>query len=47
MEMWKNLYHLIKVFWIDFFDTVRRGTEIHLKAIKVFLVFCIIVSRYT
>ena len=43
MEILKNLYHLVKTFWVDVFNAVRRGTETHLKAIKIFLVFCIIV----
>lgn len=39
----RNLYDLVKIFWIDFFNEAKRGTQAHLKAIKVFLVFCILV----
>ncbi len=39
----RNLYNLVKIFWIDFFNEAKKGTQAHLKAIKVFLVFCIVV----
>jgi nitrate/TMAO reductase-like tetraheme cytochrome c subunit len=39
----RNLYDLVKVFWVDFFNEAKRGTQAHLKAIKVFLVFCTLV----
>ncbi|MGZ3536228.1 MAG: NapC/NirT family cytochrome c, partial [Thermodesulfobacteriota bacterium] len=39
----RNLYDLVKIFWIDFFNEAKRGTLAHLKAIKIFLVFCILV----
>ena len=39
----RNLYDLVKIFWIDFFNEAKRGTQAHLKAIKIFLVFCILV----
>ena len=39
----RNLYDLVKVFWIDFFNEAKRGTLAHLKAIRIFLVFCILV----
>lgn len=43
MEALKNLYRLVKDFWIDFFNEARRGTQKHIKGIKVFLLFCVIV----
>ena len=39
----RNLYDLVKIFWVDFFNEAKRGTLAHLKAIKIFLVFCILV----
>ncbi|MGB7572235.1 MAG: cytochrome c3 family protein [Thermodesulfobacteriota bacterium] len=39
----RNLYDLVKIFWIDFFNEAKRGTLAHLKAIRIFLVFCILV----
>jgi len=42
-EILKNYYHLVRAFWIDFFNGARRGTRRHSKGIKVFLVFCLIV----
>ncbi len=38
----RNLYDLVKVFWIDFFNEAKRGTQAHLKAIKIFLAFSIL-----
>ena len=35
----QNLYVLVKAFWIDFFNEARRGTQQHLKGIKIFLLF--------
>lgn len=37
-----NLYHVVKAFWVDFFNEAKRGTQTHLKGIKIFLAFCII-----
>jgi nitrate/TMAO reductase-like tetraheme cytochrome c subunit len=42
METLKNLYHLVRASWTDFFNELKRWTQTHLKAIKIFLVFCII-----
>ena len=42
MERLKNYCHLVRTLWIDFFKAAKRGTQTHLKAIKVLLVFCII-----
>jgi len=42
METLKNLYGLVKDFWIDFFDEAKRGTRKHIKGIKVFVLFCLI-----
>jgi len=39
----KNLYQLVKNFWIDFFREAERGTRAHLKGIKIFLAFCIVI----
>lgn len=39
----RNLYDLVKIFWIDFFNEAKRGTQAHLRAIKIFLAFCICV----
>jgi len=39
----RNLYDLVKIFWIDIFKESKRGTQAHLKAIKIFLGFCILV----
>ena len=38
----KNLYGLVKDFWIDFFNEARKGTQKHIKGIKVFVLFCLI-----
>ena len=43
METLKSFYDLVKTFWVDVFDAAKRGTKTHLKAIKILLVFCIIV----
>ena len=43
METLKNLYNLVKDFWIDFFREAKRGTLKHKKGIKVFLIFCAVV----
>jgi nitrate/TMAO reductase-like tetraheme cytochrome c subunit len=42
VETLKNLYHLVRAFWVDFFKEAKRGTQVHLKGIKIFLVFCIV-----
>ena len=42
METLKNLYNLVKAFWIDFFKEAKKGTRAHLRGIKIFLVFSII-----
>jgi nitrate/TMAO reductase-like tetraheme cytochrome c subunit len=42
METLKNFYNLVKDFWIDFFNEAKRGTQKHIKGIKVFLLFCVI-----
>ena len=39
----RNLYDLVEIFWVDFFNEAKRGTQAHLKAIKVFFAFCILV----
>ncbi len=43
MEMFREFYDLVKTFWIDVYRAARKGTETHLKAIKIFLLFCIVV----
>ena len=43
METLKNLYNLVKAFWIDFFKEAKRGTLKHKKGIKVLLIFCTVV----
>ncbi|HUL36508.1 MAG TPA: NapC/NirT family cytochrome c, partial [Thermodesulfobacteriota bacterium] len=43
METFKEFYDLVKTFWIDVYQAARKGTETHLKAIKIFLLFCIVV----
>ena len=42
MSTFKNLYNLVKAFWIDFFREAKRGTQTHQKGIRVFLLSCII-----
>ena len=42
LDTLKNLYQLVKAFWIDFFKEAKRGTQTHLKGIKIFLLFSII-----
>ena len=42
METLKNMYKLVKDFWIDFFDEAKRGTLKHKKGIKVLLLFCVV-----
>jgi nitrate/TMAO reductase-like tetraheme cytochrome c subunit len=37
----KNFYQYVEAFWIDFFKEAKRGTQTHLKGIKIFLLFCI------
>ncbi|MEW6377938.1 MAG: cytochrome c3 family protein [Thermodesulfobacteriota bacterium] len=41
-EQFKDFYQYVKAFWIDFFKEAKRGTQTHLKGIKIFLLFCII-----
>jgi hypothetical protein len=43
METFKEFYDLVKTFWIDVYHAARKGTETHLKAIKIFLLFCVAV----
>ncbi|MGZ3615301.1 MAG: NapC/NirT family cytochrome c, partial [Thermodesulfobacteriota bacterium] len=43
METLKEFYDLVKTFWIDVYRAARRGTETHLKAIKIFLLFSVVV----
>jgi hypothetical protein len=43
METLRNLYNLVKAFWIDFFNEAKRGTQKHKKGIKVLLIFCVVV----
>jgi nitrate/TMAO reductase-like tetraheme cytochrome c subunit len=43
MSTFKNLYNLVKAFWVDFFREAKRGTQTHQKGIKVFLLSCMIV----
>ena len=38
----KNLYGLVRAFWVDFFNEAKRGTKQHLKGIKIFLASCTI-----
>lgn len=38
----KDFYQYVKAFWIDFFKEARRGTQTHLKGIKIFLLFSIV-----
>jgi nitrate/TMAO reductase-like tetraheme cytochrome c subunit len=42
MEILKNLYVLVKAFWTDFYNEAKRGTQQHVKGIRIFLLFCII-----
>jgi len=37
----RNVYGLVKAFWVDFFNEARRGTRTHRKGIKIFLICCI------
>jgi nitrate/TMAO reductase-like tetraheme cytochrome c subunit len=43
METFKEFYDLVKTFWVDVYQAARKGTETHLKAIKIFLLFCVAV----
>ena len=38
----KNMFKLVKDFWIDFFNEAKRGTLKHKKGIKVLLIFCVV-----
>ena len=38
----KNLYGLVKAFWVDFFNEAKRGTRAHQKGIKIFLISCMV-----
>ena len=40
METLKNLYGLVKDFWIDFIHEAKTGTQKHIKGIKAFVIFC-------
>ncbi len=42
-DQFKDFYQYVKAFWIDFFKEAKRGTQAHLKGIKIFLLFSIIV----
>ncbi len=41
-DQFKDFYQYVKAFWIDFFKEAKRGTQAHLKGIKIFLLFSII-----
>jgi nitrate/TMAO reductase-like tetraheme cytochrome c subunit len=41
-EQLKDFYRYVKAFWVDFLREAKRGTQTHLKGIKIFLVFSII-----
>jgi hypothetical protein len=43
MDTLRELYGLVKNFWIDFFNTARKGTQTHVKGIKIFILFCIVI----
>jgi hypothetical protein len=43
MGTFKNIYGLVKAFWVDFFNEAKRGTQAHLKGIKIFLASCIVI----
>ncbi|HUL36612.1 MAG TPA: cytochrome c3 family protein [Thermodesulfobacteriota bacterium] len=40
METIREFYDLVKTFWIDVYRAAVKGTETHLKAIKISLLFC-------
>jgi len=42
MGTMRNLYEMVKAFWVDFFAEAKRGTRAHKKGIQVFLIFCAI-----
>ncbi len=42
MGTFRNIFGLVKAFWVDFLHEARTGTRTHLKGIKIFLGFCII-----
>jgi nitrate/TMAO reductase-like tetraheme cytochrome c subunit len=41
-DQFKDFYQYVKAFWIDFFKEAKRGTQTHLKGIKIFLLFSIV-----
>ncbi len=41
-DQFKDFYQYVKAFWIDFFKEAKRGTQTHLKGIKIFLLFSVI-----
>ncbi len=41
-NQFKDFYQYVKAFWIDFFKEAKRGTQTHIKGIRIFLLFCII-----
>jgi len=42
VETFKESYQLVKDLWIDFYKAAQRGTQTHLKGIKIFVVFSVI-----
>jgi hypothetical protein len=42
MGTFKNIFGLVRSFWVDFFREAKRGTIAHQKGIKIFLLFCTI-----
>ena len=42
-DQFKDFYQYVKAFWIDFFKEAKRGTQTHLRGIKIFLIFYLII----
>ena len=36
-------FELVRTFWVVVYRAAKKGTETHLKAIKIFLLFCVVV----
>jgi nitrate/TMAO reductase-like tetraheme cytochrome c subunit len=39
-EYFKDYFRLVKAFWVDLYETARKGTLAHRKGIKAFVIFC-------
>jgi nitrate/TMAO reductase-like tetraheme cytochrome c subunit len=42
MKIFKNLYQPVRAFWTDFFKETKNLIQTHKKAIRIFLLFCVV-----